>query len=903
MKLTKHPWGRRRVRITQLILFAVCAVVSTGYACQFWAITTNGSVADFTPYNVCADSVARLSRLYSPISDDGWGMTYYFEPNNPGCIPYRSDSTIYNGTQSRQDYINHYTNAATSDAWGVMVHARAGSPLIPDPHPFVYSLMGDDWSFQHNGTINHPDSVENHIGTGFCALDIFHSRDFTAWQPWNTLSSKKRIDSEYYGMQLMKDYLIALNYYTTAPVTMTPMEWALNAAEDHIGAVSSSTSLNAAWTNGQDIWQVRRSDASHTVSFWPCSTSTDGVRMISTRVRTDQPNGMIWHEMSQGKYVKLNPYEDIVHGTTHSFQKSLQTMPDTCITPRELRINGADNATGSQISPAISVDPVHSTFVAVWEDASTGRIKARWYNQMGLAEASEFFVDLGTANHTRSAPAIAHHPNGDLITIVWLDKPSAWSYYNKVMYRSYTWSQGNHAWQPIGTTESQLNVATTAGLGFRHPAISYSPHDLSENGTWGATWDGNDYKIYVHLSSWAANQELTYTPGASTYYSNPDICYWGCVDKYCTDERFKIIFVESALYVSPTARSIRTGSAKITNYSYSSVSSARAMGSTTTSEYPSPSICYSGTLSSMTAGCKQVFYSVTNSQLRITSELHDYLRNIDQYIADVNIPSSSGAASRTDIARRTDGFDICFSKTNGTNGLDVYDALHTGTTVGNPVLVNTTAGNSDQKNPCLAISQSYECRDGDTLDFYTRHDSIQAPGVPPFAQRRVILWQSNGQSGGTTSDDVVGRFAGVYGVATNDRDWYYYDPTNFDIDPANAKDDLDDLAEDESGTQPGDGYAHETPAGTVPTVFAIQSAYPNPFNPTTTIRFDVPASCDVQIKIYDIQGRLAATLLNGYVSAGYHHLVFDGGNFSSGIYFVQMKAQNFSGVQKIQLIK
>jgi hypothetical protein len=87
-----------------------------------------------------------------------------------------------------------------------------------------------------------------------------------------------------------------------------------------------------------------------------------------------------------------------------------------------------------------------------------------------------------------------------------------------------------------------------------------------------------------------------------------------------------------------------------------------------------------------------------------------------------------------------------------------------------------------------------------------------------------------------------------------------------------------------------------------PSSFSL-SAYPNPFNPTTTIRYDLPQSGPVQLSVYDILGRHVRTLFNGPQTAGSHTAQFDGSAFSSGIYFVRLTANQHETNQKIVLLK
>lgn len=90
---------------------------------------------------------------------------------------------------------------------------------------------------------------------------------------------------------------------------------------------------------------------------------------------------------------------------------------------------------------------------------------------------------------------------------------------------------------------------------------------------------------------------------------------------------------------------------------------------------------------------------------------------------------------------------------------------------------------------------------------------------------------------------------------------------------------------------------------TIPENFALHQAYPNPFNPATTIAFDLPEASHVKLTIYDLQGRLVTELVNGQRSAGVHEVAFDGSNFASGVYIYRLQAGTFHASGKMVLMK
>ena len=94
----------------------------------------------------------------------------------------------------------------------------------------------------------------------------------------------------------------------------------------------------------------------------------------------------------------------------------------------------------------------------------------------------------------------------------------------------------------------------------------------------------------------------------------------------------------------------------------------------------------------------------------------------------------------------------------------------------------------------------------------------------------------------------------------------------------------------------------------IPGTFALKDNYPNPFNPSTTIRFDLPTDAMVNIIIYDITGREVARPLSTRKNAGYHSAVWNSKNFngesvSAGIYFYQIQTKEFVRSKKMLLLK
>ena len=89
----------------------------------------------------------------------------------------------------------------------------------------------------------------------------------------------------------------------------------------------------------------------------------------------------------------------------------------------------------------------------------------------------------------------------------------------------------------------------------------------------------------------------------------------------------------------------------------------------------------------------------------------------------------------------------------------------------------------------------------------------------------------------------------------------------------------------------------------LPESFSLSAAYPNPFNPVTTLSFALPIESDVTLSIYNLQGREVSTLISGNMDAGYHSAKWNANQYSSGIYFVKMIAGKYVSTQKLMLVK
>lgn len=89
----------------------------------------------------------------------------------------------------------------------------------------------------------------------------------------------------------------------------------------------------------------------------------------------------------------------------------------------------------------------------------------------------------------------------------------------------------------------------------------------------------------------------------------------------------------------------------------------------------------------------------------------------------------------------------------------------------------------------------------------------------------------------------------------------------------------------------------------IPETFVLLQNYPNPFNPTTIIKYEIPKSSFVTLKVYNITGQLIASLVDGQKSAGRYAVKWNAANVSSGVYIYRITAGDFSDVKKSIILK
>uniref|UniRef100_A0A832G7R6 T9SS type A sorting domain-containing protein n=1 Tax=Ignavibacterium album TaxID=591197 RepID=A0A832G7R6_9BACT len=184
-----------------------------------------------------------------------------------------------------------------------------------------------------------------------------------------------------------------------------------------------------------------------------------------------------------------------------------------------------------------------------------------------------------------------------------------------------------------------------------------------------------------------------------------------------------------------------------------------------------------------------------------------------------------------------------------------------------------------------------------------------------FSYNGVVIDQNNIKYFGTTNGLLI----------YNDENWQFIDSSNSPV-PSNwFKEGLSDSRNNKiyilSSFQPYQNYglifynqdsvivtSAEHNSLTINNFYLSQN-YPNPFNPITKIKFSIPKSELVQIRVYDILGKEVKTLLNEYKQAGTYEIEFstgsfgDASNLSSGVYFYRMISGSYSETKKMILLR
>ena len=255
----------------------------------------------------------------------------------------------------------------------------------------------------------------------------------------------------------------------------------------------------------------------------------------------------------------------------------------------------------------------------------------------------------------------------------------------------------------------------------------------------------------------------------------------------------------------------------------------------------------------------------------------DLPSGIRYYWVTADLSASASGTLHGTIAD-ADDLDITDGTTSGSSN---YGVLNTGGDVSLPVELSSFAASVHADGIHLSWTTESEV---DNLGFHLYRAEDKEGGIGEYVQiNRDLIPGMVGVSTRTSYAFVDGSIphAGIY--------WYRLE--DVDVDGRTT------LHDPISVTVLAPAFT------SVPTAYALHQNTPNPFNPVTTIAYDLPEACDLVLTIYSSTGQQVATLVSGPQEAGHYEVVWDGRRFGDGIYVYRLEAGGFMEARRMILLK
>ncbi|MGK9475577.1 carbohydrate-binding module family 20 domain-containing protein [Melioribacter sp. OK-6-Me] len=192
----------------------------------------------------------------------------------------------------------------------------------------------------------------------------------------------------------------------------------------------------------------------------------------------------------------------------------------------------------------------------------------------------------------------------------------------------------------------------------------------------------------------------------------------------------------------------------------------------------------------------------------------------------------------------------------------------------------------------------FELTDPDGDKIYEGTLTVSGPGINAFEYRYAFQRASDGTFKQETAGYGKNAYRVRYCAMTGSRQ--FVQPYTAPLDNWTDQEDKSDQVESWPEGLPTDIREIQS---SVPNNFTLEQNYPNPFNPTTRIRFTIPNSDFVTLKVFNALGEEVAVLVNKEMNAGSYEVDFIGSKLSSGIYFYTLKTSTFTRTMKMLLIK
>lgn len=174
-----------------------------------------------------------------------------------------------------------------------------------------------------------------------------------------------------------------------------------------------------------------------------------------------------------------------------------------------------------------------------------------------------------------------------------------------------------------------------------------------------------------------------------------------------------------------------------------------------------------------------------------------------------------------------------------------------------------------------------------------------------FEQRKVLTAQVFTAVGLKDASNVIPSWNDFNSVLASRKydglNWVQHtfsDETHISVFPAALSHGLKSIYSNERSTP-----VKSTRPAQIPEIVALYQNHPNPFNPMTTIRYEIPRSGVVSLKVYDVLGREVKTLVNEVKRIGRYEVRFDASGLASGVYFYRLQADSYTSVKKMLVLR
>ena len=831
------------VLIALLVLFFACSMPIAN-ACRLVGIVAPGTGMNINAYNEVMTGLKAASDNYG---EDGWGM-YYVQPSPETYNISRSSVKADDDVSFPPNYID------VGPLKIVLAHVRAAT-TIPvsgsnDPHPFIYDLYGKKTAFEHNGTLGTSKEffgkIRDKIGP-FWHLDIMDRE----WRG-SELDSTGFNDSELFGMIMNRNYMIAMNYNL-------PKIWAVDRTMKDLDEISivynGYTSQNFMFTDSEDMFAMEKYQSSPSQFYFDLRYKVD--QGTFTVFSHDVLDG--YNNIANRTLIEVN--NDALYTLHTDYGDRLSNLVD----PTYIYAN--ENAAGSQDYVSIGRCEDDESFAAVWEDG--GGVTARWYNQMGLAEHPEIFLDpdlLFNGEYTSfSKPDVSPRCTyySDLIGGTWVTTK-----YKRmeVVFRAYDGDGGYNICRVLcsligdertWSVTSELEVTNNHDL-CDNPRIAGKTYMLSANENterlqlivWQERASSNDHWA-IKGRAFCGSNDTGVIPMRQTFWLDP----WNENADYCNPEvefkrgslqTFIVTWVNTAPSEAFVEYTMWTLSDNLPAYREEIFDLYNEGSGNSSMTYPRIGASYDEADDYFTITF-QDYTASTTGKIYARTYLNNYSNG-----TDASLTLTASESIEVDLRYST---SFLYPDIDGRSGVDwdiVYSSYVTGAyrniklikKRGSTINTSTIYDGSYSYRPCIA-----------TFD------------VDNFPERRLAMWYSS---------SVDGSSYGILG----------------DFDPPI-------LSSSAAKQAPGNTAFNKT----LPCEYVLEPVYPNPFNATTNVRFSLPEAGDVTFCAFNVQGRQVMEVVRSGMSAGNHVMTVDANSWASGVYFIQMRAGGTVLTRKALLIK